>query len=278
MKKSLVIVLCLAMLALGAAIGYALKPQSEPVKPVVKPKVVKHEPAKVKPGSDAETVALLRDRVKRLEAKLAAQAKKNAAKEKPAAEDPMAAIAKALGGDGSSVVVSKTIVSTNGLDGIQGQIEAQIQEQLGKMGLDSKEVMAQVREQLEGMRKRNDAKFASSREFLGSIDVSRLGPKAVKTHNELQKLLESRDACEKIIRNPQASAKEKEDAMTELALSEKQLQKLNGEERDNLLAMTAEELGCKGEDAKVVTRTIKDIFRATSNKAMDATSVITLGL
>ena len=100
-------------------------------------------------------------------------------------------------------------------------------------------------------------------DFLSSIDTSRMSAGARKTHDALQELIARREEIEAQLQNPDISDAERGELMRQLRESHGELQRLNGEERRNLIGETARSLGFEGEDAREISATIQEVIRAT---------------
>ena len=102
-------------------------------------------------------------------------------------------------------------------------------------------------------------------DFLSSIDVSHMNAGAKKTHAELQELVASREEIEAQLQDENLSDEDRGKLMRQLWESHRELQRLNGEERRNLIGETARSLGFEGEDAKEFSATIQDVIEATES-------------
>ena len=102
-------------------------------------------------------------------------------------------------------------------------------------------------------------------DFLSSIDTSHMSAGARKTHDALQELIASREEIEAQLQNPDLSDEERGKLMRQLRESHGELQRLNGEERKNLIDETARSLGFEGEDAKEISATIREIIETTDS-------------
>lgn len=138
-----------------------------------------------------------------------------------------------------------------------------------------------LRERMEAMRKSDPERYAQmtnrfaqwrrSRaeqartrlEFLSSIDTLRMGAEARKTHEALQDLIARREDLEEQMHDQDLSDEERGKLMHELRSMHGELQRLNGEERQNLIAETARNLGFEGDDVKEITATIREVIEAT---------------
>ena len=113
---------------------------------------------------------------------------------------------------------------------------------------------------------RSRAEQARSKiDFLSSIDTSRMGADARKTHNALQELIVRREGIEAKLQSPDLPDEERGKLMGELHATHQEMVRLNGEEREILFAETARNLGFEGEDVQEFTATIRDVIEATDN-------------
>ena len=144
-----------------------------------------------------------------------------------------------------------------------------------------KEQKAPWRERMEEL-KRNDPeryvqltnRFAQKRQvlaerarsridFLSSIDTSGMSGEAKRTHAALQELIAKREEIEQQLRDPNLPDEDRKEVMRELWTSQRELGRLNAEERRNLLEATATSLGFEGNDAQEFTATIQAVIEAT---------------
>ena len=102
-------------------------------------------------------------------------------------------------------------------------------------------------------------------DFLSSMDTSRMSAGAKKTHAALQELIAKREEIEAQLQDPDLSFADRGELMRQFWESNGELQRLNGEERRNLLDETAKQLGFEGEDAKEISATIQEVIRATDS-------------
>ena len=102
-------------------------------------------------------------------------------------------------------------------------------------------------------------------DFLSSIDTSHMSARARKTHDELQELIAKREDIEAQLQQEGLSDEERGKLMHELWSTHGDLRRLNGEERKNLLAETAHNLGFEGDDAKEISATIQEVIEATDS-------------
>ena len=100
-------------------------------------------------------------------------------------------------------------------------------------------------------------------DFLSSIDTSHMSADARKTHDALQELIARRENIEAQLQDPDLTDEERGKLMRQLWESHGELQRLNGEERKNLIDETARSLGFEGEDAQEISVTIREVIEAT---------------
>ena len=100
-------------------------------------------------------------------------------------------------------------------------------------------------------------------EFLSSIDVSRMGAKAQETHNALLDLIVRREEIVDQIHREGVTEAQRNQLFEEMRTTDRELRKLNGQERNNLISMAARNSGVKGPMAKELTVTIRDVIEAT---------------
>ena len=100
-------------------------------------------------------------------------------------------------------------------------------------------------------------------DFLSSIDTSHMSADARKTHDALQELIARRENIEAQLQDPDLTDEERGKLMRQLWESHGELQRLNGEERKNLIDETARSLGFEGEDAQEISATIREVIEAT---------------
>ena len=100
-------------------------------------------------------------------------------------------------------------------------------------------------------------------DFLSSIDTSHMSASAKRTHAALQDLITKREEIEEQLQQPDLADDQRHSLMEQLRDMRHQIQRLNGEERMNLISEVANSLGFEGEDAKEVTLTLIDVVQAT---------------
>ena len=99
--------------------------------------------------------------------------------------------------------------------------------------------------------------------FLSSIDTSHMSAGAKKTHAALQDLIAKREETEEQLQQPDLADDQRHSLMEQLRDMRHQIQRLNGEERMNLISEVANSLGFEGEDAKEIALTLIDVVQAT---------------
>ena len=138
-------------------------------------------------------------------------------------------------------------------------------ERMEEMKKNDPERFAQMTNRLAQWRSRRATEARDRIDFLSSIDTSSMSAAAKKTHEALQDLIARREELERQMHQPNLSDEERGQLMHELHVTHRELMRLNGEERSNLLEETARSLGFEGEDAKVITDTIQQVIEATDS-------------
>ena len=112
--------------------------------------------------------------------------------------------------------------------------------------------------------RRSRAELARSKmDFLSSVDVSRMGADAKKTHGELLELIARRQELEEQMHREDLTDEERGKLRHDLWTSQEELMRLNDLERGNLFEETARNLGFSGDDAKEISTTIMEVIEAT---------------
>lgn len=112
-------------------------------------------------------------------------------------------------------------------------------------------------------RQRQMEQAQSRLEFLSSIDVSRLGAKAQGTHHALMDLIVRREEIVEQLHREDMAESDRHRLMDEMRSTDRELRKLNKQERNNLISMAARNSGVKGKMAQELTATIQDVIEAT---------------
>ena len=136
-------------------------------------------------------------------------------------------------------------------------------ERMEEMKKNEPERYAQMTNRFAQWRARRAEQSRSKMEFLSSVDTSRMSAGARKTHAALQDLIAKREEIEEQLHQENLPDADRDRLMKEMWSTHHELQRLNGEERSNLLDETARALGFEGDDAKEITATIQEVIRAT---------------
>lgn len=122
---------------------------------------------------------------------------------------------------------------------------------------------AQETNRLAGWRRMRAERARSTLDFLASVDTSGMGESARKVHADLQAAVARREELEEQLRQEDLTDEQRRNLFREMREVHRDLMRLNGEERANLIAETAKALGFEGEDAKEVSATIQEVINAT---------------
>ena len=114
----------------------------------------------------------------------------------------------------------------------------------------------------QGRQRRMD-QVQSKLEFLSAIDVSRMGGKAQETHNALMDLIVQREEIMEQIHQEGVTESERQRLWQQMRSMDRELHRLNGQERSNLIREAARNAGVKGKMAQELTATIRDVIEAT---------------
>ena len=226
-----------AALLAGVAIGYFVK--DDPI-PAEEPKVEEAVRKPVADKGDEASVRALRRRIAELEKLLAEK-------------------------DGKSEIAISNAVAEAVKNRPPEPPRGNWRERMEEMRKNDPERYAQMTNRFAQWR-RNQAERARNKiDCLSSIDTSHMSASARKTHDALQDLIASREEIEAQLQNPDLSDEERGKLMRQLWESHGELQRLNGEERKNLIDETARNLGFEGEDAKEISATIREVIEATDS-------------
>ena len=138
-------------------------------------------------------------------------------------------------------------------------------ERMEAMKKNEPERYAQMTNRFAQWRARRAEQTRSKMEFLSSVDTSRMSEGARKTHAALQDLIAKREELEAQLHQEDLPDADRDRLMKEMWSSHHELQRLNGEERRNLLDETARALGFEDDDAKEITATVQEVIRATES-------------
>lgn len=227
-----------AALIAGAALGYcARSPQTEPAEPAVE----SAEGSKL--IADAGDNAL-RARIAELEAKLA---KRNGEETEETAEKP----------DEPRENLSP--------EENRRRMMKEMREGFEKWRKEHPEEFAKMQARHREMMARRSERMRSRREFLESIDSSRMTATELETHERLQELIAMKEDVEAKLNElaPFENEEERHDLHGQMHEIDEEMRELNRTERDTLLRATAEELGYSGDDADAIVMTVKEIYDAT---------------
>lgn len=224
-----------AALFTGVAIGYFVKSDASASAPAET-----RRPAKTviaDEGSDA-TVAALRARVAELEKRLRASAAETA----PARTAEVAAVAQPA----------------------RPRPQESWRDRIEQMKKNDPARYAQMTNRFAQFRRRRLEHAQSRIDFLSSVDTSRMSASARKTHEALQDMIEKREELEQRMHNMlDLSDEERRNLWDEVRRTDREMNELNRQARDNLLEQTAGDLGFEGDDAKTIRETINGIIEAT---------------
>lgn len=124
---------------------------------------------------------------------------------------------------------------------------------------------AQMTNRFARWRQRWAEQTQSRLEFLSSIDVSRMSAKAQDTHNALMDLMVQRDEIMDRLHAEGVTDSERRQLFEQMRETDRELGKLSGQERSNLIREAARNSGVKGKMVQELTDTIKDVIEATDN-------------
>ena len=226
-----------AALLAGVAIGYFVK--DEPIAAEEPPVEVVPKKAVADKGDEA-SVKALRRRISELEKLLAEK-------------------------DGKSEIAISNAVAEAVKIHPPVSMRGNPREWMDNLRKNDPERYTQMTNRFANWRRSRAAEARNKIDFLSSIDTSHMSAGARKTHDALQELIASREEIEAQLQNPDLSDEERGKLMHQLRESHGELQRLNGEERKNLIDETARSLGFEGEDAKEISATIREIIETTDS-------------
>ncbi|MBQ0032893.1 MAG: hypothetical protein KBT68_08840 [bacterium] len=224
-------------LFVGVAIGYFVKDE-----PVAADEPAAEEIAK-KPVADkgeAASVKALRHRIAELEKALAEK-------------------------DGKSEIAISNAVAEAMKNRPPEPPRGNWRERMEEMRKNDPERYTQMTNRFSNWRRSQAERARNKIDFLSSIDISHMSAKAQKTHEDLQDLIARREEIEQQLQDPNLSDEDRGKLMRQLWESHGELQRLNGEERKNLIRETARSIGFEGEDAKEFSATIREVIEATDS-------------
>ena len=222
----------------GVAIGYFVREGGEPQKKDDVPPAVRKERAKpISDGGDAATIRSLRRRVAELERRLAETT--------PGEASTTNAVA----------VAQQPARPGGGRGGFNDWLE--------RLKNSDPARYAQETNRIANWRRMRAERARSTLDFLAAVDTSGMSAAARKTHADLQEAVARREELEDSLRREDLSPEQRQQLFREMREVHRDLMRLNGEERANLISETAKALGFEGEDAKEVSATIQEVINAT---------------
>ena len=224
-------------LLVGVAIGYFVK--DEPVVAEQPTKVEEKAKKQIADKGDEASIDALRRHIAELEKSLAEKESEKSATDVTSIVEVVQTAARNLGENW--------------------------RDRMEEMKKNDPERYAQMTNRFASWRRNRAVEAQSKIEFLSSIDTSRMSAGAKKTHAALQELIAKREEIEAQLQDPDLSFADRGELMRQLWESHGELQRLNGEERRNLLDATAKQLGFEGDDAKEISATIQEVIRATDS-------------
>ena len=222
-----------AALLVGVAIGYFVK--DEPVAANESAKVEEKAKKPVADKGDEATIKALRYRIAELEKMLAEKDEK------------------------AEVAISSAVAEARSPD----RPQMNWRERMEEMKKNEPERYAQMTNRFAQWRTRRAVQAQKKIDFLSSIDTSRMNAGAKRTHAALQELIAKREEIEDQLQQPDMADDQRHSLMEQLRDMRHQIQRLNGEERMNLISEVTNSLGFEGEDAKEIAHTLIDVVQAT---------------
>ena len=224
-----------AALLAGVAIGYFVK--DEPI-PAEEPKTEKVEKKAVADKGDEASIKALRYRIAELEKLLAEK------------------------GEDSEIAISNAVAEAARIRPPEPP-RMNWRERMEEMKKNDPERYTQMTNRFANWRRSRAEQARNKIDFLSSIDTSHMSAGAKKTHAALQDLITKREEIEEQLQQPDMADDQRRSLMEQLRDMRHQIQRLNGEERMNLISEVANSLGFEGEDAKEVALTLIDVVQAT---------------
>lgn len=229
-----------AALIVGVAIGYMAKPDRAPE---TDDEIAGNVAALFSDRGDEASFVALRSRIAELEAQLAEK--------------------------GEGAVQTEQKVGEENPDprrraGRRGPPSpAEMRERFAQMEREDPVRFAQMTNHFAQMRQRRIDKAQSRIDFLSSVDATRMGESAKKTHETLQKLIARREEIESQMFDPEIGDEERRAIFREMRETDNALRELSIIERDNLISQMAESIGLTEEESAEVNATISEILDAT---------------
>ena len=223
-------------LLVGVAIGYFVKDEPVAAEEPAKAEETAKKAAVADKGGEA-SVKALRRRVAELERMLAAQEAD------------------------SEVAISNAVVAARPAD----RPQQSWRERMEEMRKNAPERYTEMTNRFARWHRDQAERARNKIDFLSSIDTSRMSGEAKKTHVALQNLIARREELSARLQQEDLSDEERGQAMRELGESHREMMRLNAEERRNLFAETARNLGFEGDEANEFSATIQEVIEATDN-------------
>lgn len=233
-----------AALLVGVAIGYVAKPDRAPE---IDEEMEASVAALFSDRGDEASFVALRSRIAELEAKLAGGGETEGESEKKVGEenpDP-----RRRGGRRGP------------------PSPAEMRERFAQMEREDPVRFAQMTNHFAQMRQRRIDRAQSRIDFLASVDSSRMGESARKTHESLQQLIARREEIELQMFDPEIGDEERRAIFREMRETDNALRELSQVERENLISQMAESIGLSADESAEVNATILDILDATDFRA-----------
>ena len=224
-----------AALLAGVAIGYFVK--DEPI-PAEGPKAEEVAKKSVSDKGEEASVKALRRRIAELEKLIAEK-------------------------DGESEIAISNAVAEAAKMRPSEPPRTNWRERMEEMKKNDPERYTQMTNRFANWRRSRAEQARNKIDFLSSIDTSHMSAGAKRTHAALQDLITRREEIEEQLQQPDMTDDQRRSLMEQLRDMRHQIQRLNGEERMNLINEVANSLGFEGEDAKEVALTLIDVVQAT---------------
>ena len=138
-----------------------------------------------------------------------------------------------------------------------------VQDFVTRLERENPERFAEITNRVHSFRRRRAEQVQNKLEFLSSIDVSQMNESARKVHAQLQEKLAEMEETESMIHSSDITMEERIELFGKIREMRQDLNRLNEQERDNLISAAAKGLGLNDQDAADVAVTIKEIYSAT---------------
>jgi len=229
-----------AALIVGVAIGYMAKPDRAPE---TDDEIAENVEALFSDHGDEASFVALRSRIAELEAKLAEKGEDVTPTEQKVGEENPGPRRRARRRGPPS--------------------PEEMRERFAQMEREDPVRFAQMTNHFAQMRQRRIDRAQSRIDFLSSVDDTRMGESAKKTHETLQKLIARREEIESQMFDPEIGDEERRAIFREMRETDNALRELSIIERDNLISQMAESIGLTEEESAEVNATISEILDAT---------------